>query len=139
MIRKDHLSPEARHNLMSSIRGSGTNPERQLARLLRASKIKFRRQVKSLPGKPDFLIVGRKIAIFVDGEFWHGRKYQNIRMPLSDYWVSKIEGNIRRDRRVRKDLRRMGWCVLRFWDTDIARKPMSAIDRIRRYIDKIPD
>jgi DNA mismatch endonuclease (patch repair protein) len=130
--RRDFLEPAARSALMSRIKGKGTKPELALARLLRRECIRFRRHVKTLPGRPDFVLQARKIAIFVDGGFWHGRNLEQLRPTLKPYWVQKIERNIVRDRSTRAKLRCMGWSVLRIWEEDALRQPEKCLSRIQR-------
>ncbi len=114
----DWLSPEQRSHNMASIRSSRnrTTEERLLA-LLRGARISGWRRHLPLPGKPDFAFRAQRVAIFVDGCFWHGcpRCY---RMPEDNrkYWRTKVLGNRMRDRRANKKLRADGWTVLRFWE-----------------------
>jgi DNA mismatch endonuclease (patch repair protein) len=122
---------------MSLIRGKHTVPELTMARLLRRAKIRFRRY-SGLPGTPDFRICWpdrrlTKIVVFVDGEFWHGRDWERLRMKLEGkpYWLRKIARNMDRDRRVDGILRERGYLVLRFWDRDVTRKRTQP-DVIRR-------
>jgi len=72
-------------------------------------------------GRPDFIIRKKRIVIFCDGEFWHGYKYDEKKKPPKKFWRDKIEGNMRRDQKVSRKLRREGWSVLRFWERDIHR------------------
>jgi DNA mismatch endonuclease (patch repair protein) len=98
---------------------------------MRAHGIRFKTQVLSMPGKPDIVLWGRHVAIFCDGDFWHGRHWPNLRSKLgrghnAGYWLNKIQGNIRRDRAHEKQLREAGWVVLRLWERDVMADPARA-------------
>jgi DNA mismatch endonuclease (patch repair protein) len=91
--------------------------------------------MKTLPGCPDLIVVQDRIAVFCDGDFWHGRNWSARKRKLhtgwnASYWVAKIERNRARDREVNRALRRMGWRVVRVWESDIRRNPMGAVTRI---------
>ncbi len=132
MTRRDFLAPDARSALMSSIRSKNTKAELALGRLLRRHRIRFRRYVKGLPGTPDFVLLGLKIAVFVDGGFWHGRNFDRLRPNLKPYWVDKIERNMNRDVSSRSRLRCMGWSVLKIWEEDVLTRPEKCHRRILR-------
>lgn len=103
---------------MSRIRSKNTGPERAMARLLRSNHIRFRRHMP-LPGTPDFVLKACKVAVFTDGTFWHGRDYDKLRPKLAPFWQEKITKNIKRDRKVGRKLRQMGWKVVRVWEDKI--------------------
>jgi DNA mismatch endonuclease (patch repair protein) len=91
--------------------------------------------VGDLPGKPDIVIGKAKVAIFCDGDFWHGRNLKARLRKLgtghnASYWVSKIQSNVKRDRKYKKSLQRDGWLVFRVWESDIERDPQVAADAI---------
>jgi DNA mismatch endonuclease (patch repair protein) len=114
----DWLSREQRSRNMASIRSKGNaTTERAFLRLLRNGKISGWRRHLNLPGKPDFVFRSRRLAVFIDGCFWHGcpRCY---RMPEDNrpYWKAKILSNRRRDRRQTRELRSLQWRVLRIWE-----------------------
>lgn len=99
--------------------------------MLQRSGISHRRNDRSLPGKPDFVLVERRTVVFCDGDFWHGRDWDNRRSLLArghnaDYWVRKIERNRERDRSTTMELERLGWRVLRLWASDVVRDPDAA-------------
>jgi DNA mismatch endonuclease (patch repair protein) len=114
---------------MSLIRSKNTGPERRMATILRKAGVRFRRHQK-LPGTPDFVVAGRKVAVFVDGNFFHGRNFHELKPRLSTFWADKIRNNIRRDRRVCRILRNKGWSVVRVWEDKLD----GAIPRIKRAI-----
>lgn len=114
---------------------TATNPEMVLRKSLWRIGLRPRTNVKALPGTPDLVLIRYRIAIFVDGDFWHGRCWQRRRERLArgsnaEYWIAKIESNMRRDRRVARLLRQAGWCVLRVWESDIYSDLESIITRI---------
>jgi DNA mismatch endonuclease (patch repair protein) len=84
----------------------------------------------SLPGRPDLVFLAEKLAVFVDGDFWHGYRYPTWRLRLSPYWRSKIERNRARDRRNFAELRRRGWQILRIWEHAVAKDASACADRV---------
>ena len=117
----DCFKPEKRSRIMSRIRSSGNyTTELRFLRLMREYKIAGWRRRSKLPGRPDFVFTKCKVAVFVDGDFWHGNP-RKFRVPKSnrDYWEQKILGNRKRDREVNKELKRMGWRVLRIWESSL--------------------
>ena len=112
-----------------------TRCEVQLCAELRRLQLAFRRNVRSLQGQPDIVFPERHVAVFCDGDFWHGRRWALRKKKLArgsngEYWVAKIEANIRRDRRQRAALRRSGWRVIRLWESDILRDPNEGATKI---------
>lgn len=107
-------------------RKSGTQPELLLRRLLWQRGLRYRTACAALAGRPDIVFVAARIAVFCDGDFWHGRKLaeriERLRLGHnSDYWIAKLMRNVERDRSVDAQLSAMGWTVLRFWESDIRR------------------
>ncbi len=117
---------------MSRIRGRNTGIEDRVKILLRSNKIKFEQHPKIF-GNPDFL-VGKKTLVFCDGDFWHGYQYEKKKKPKKKFWKDKIMGNIKRDRRVSKKLRREGYSVIRLWEHDIEKRPLVCLNRIVRFM-----
>lgn len=133
----DVLTPEQRHRCMKANKSRGTKPELALGKLLWSCGIRYRKQPKGVAGTPDFCIKKYKLAIFVDGEFWHGRDWDNRKERLKsnrDFWIKKIERNIRRDRAVNARLIQQGWKVFRFWETDIKKHPGVCVSQVLRYL-----
>ncbi len=126
----DIMSTETRSRLMARIRGSNTGPENILASLLAARRIAFRRHAVNLPGRPDFVFHRVRLAVFVDGDFWHGWRFPLWRHKLSEKWAAKIDATRMRDRRNHRRLRRAGWSVLRIWEHEIERSPMRSLGRV---------
>ncbi|MBF0541396.1 MAG: very short patch repair endonuclease [Nitrospirae bacterium] len=116
----DNLTPEQRRKNMQNIRSVNTKPELLIAKELRKRKIYFARNVNTILGKPDFVFRRKKVAVFIDSDFWHGHSLRCI-MPKSNlsYWEGKIERNRQRDKAVNKQLKSMGWQVIRIWEFDL--------------------
>lgn len=113
----DRLTKEQRQKNMAANKGKGTKLEIVFGKFLWNAGIRYRKNDKSVFGKPDFVIRGSKIAIFCDGEFWHGRNWdvrRNDHKSNCDFWHSKIERNIDRDKEVNAELHKQGWKVFRF-------------------------
>lgn len=113
-----------RSKIMRSIKSKNTGPERTVAKILRKHGCKYRQNVKHMPGKPDFLLCGTGTVIFVNGCFWHGHR-RHFRMPKTnvDFWRNKIETNRKRDLRVRRELRKMGFEVKTVWECELRKNP----------------
>jgi DNA mismatch endonuclease (patch repair protein) len=135
--RIDTVSPEKRSEIMRAVKGQGNkDTELVLARLLRQNEIIGWRRHRKLFGSPDFIFRGEKVAMFVDGCFWH-RCSKHCRMPKSNriYWKRKIASNKDRDRLVTRTLRKAGWRVLRIWEHELARKnEVRLLNRILRAL-----
>jgi len=124
---------------MSSIPSKDTRPEIFLGKILRKNNIRYKKHYK-IAGRPDLAIISKKIAIFVDGDFWHGhnwklRGFKNLKAELASYkkfWANKIKTNIKRDNKANKILKIAGWRVLRFWESDLKRNPDRILKKILR-------
>jgi DNA mismatch endonuclease, patch repair protein len=117
----DCFKPDKRSRIMSRIRSQGNyTTELRFLRLMRRYKIAGWRRRTKLPGRPDFVFTKYKLAVFIDGDFWHGNP-RKFRLPKSNcgYWEQKILGNRNRDRAVNKELKRLGWRVIRFWESSL--------------------
>src|SRR5687767_13897537 len=119
-----------------AVRSKDTRSELALRSALHKSGLRFRIHVKSLPGRPDIVFRAARVAVFVDGDFWHGRRWRVQRTKLlaganSNCWVSKVRSNMLRDRAHDRRLRQEGWDVLRFWETDVLRDPVGAAATVR--------
>lgn len=134
----DRLSKKARSVLMSSVRTSGTDIEQGLVRCVRVvrDRGRYHRNVKTLPGKPDIVFDKYKIAIFADGDFWHGKDFIRKHSQLTPFWRKKIKLNILRDRRDNAALRRRGYKVLRFWGSVIKKNSDKVSEKIVSLLDK---
>lgn len=136
---KDPFGHVERSEIMRAVKATGTSAETLLSNVLDEMKVGFRSQAADLPGRPDFVLDDVRLAIFVDGDFWHGRPwFERGLAPESnrDYWVAKFERNRDRDIRADRSLRRRGWSVLRIWESDLRREPsrirLLVASRVRR-------
>ena len=134
----DVLSREQRHYNMSRIRAADTKAEVLLRKALWEKGLRYRKNYASLPGKPDIVLTRQKIAIFVDGDFWHARGHQDNPgeqvATNKEFWQKKLARNVERDKEVNDELTEAGWLVLRFWESDILRDLSSCINYIENYI-----
>mgnify|MGYP002626345790 CR=1 FL=1 len=134
----DNLTPAQRHRNMQRIKSSDTKPEIMLRKALWHKGIRYRKNISSLPGKPDIVLTRQKIAIFVDGDFWHARGNKNNPggqvESNKDYWQKKLARNVERDREVNDELTEMGWLVLRFWESDVKKDLEGCIKHIEEYL-----
>jgi len=133
----DRLTKEQRYKNMSANKGKGTKLELLFGKLLWNAGVRYRKNDKTVFGKPDFVIRKMKIAIFCDGEFWHGRNWEerkNDHKSNCDFWHSKIKRNIRRDKEVNEQLKAQGWTVFRFWETEITKESDKCLNRILNYM-----
>ena len=125
---------------MSRVKGKETQIENVLGKILSAHGLKgYRRNKKGVPGTPDFCWKNKKIAIFCDSEFWHGKNWKVRKYDHKSnrkFWWSKIEQNIERDRAVNKKLRKSGWVVLRFWGKDILKDPNKCVKKVKFYLSR---
>lgn len=120
----DIFSKRKRSAVMSRVRGAGNKAtELKLIQFFRANGVTGWRRGSRLPGKPDFVFPAKKLAVFVDGCFWHGcPRHATWPKTRAAFWLAKITGNKARDRRVNRLLRGRGWVVLRIWEHELARR-----------------
>lgn len=136
-------TPEITHRIMSAVKQSDTEPELILRKALWHRGFRYRKNYKALPGKPDVVFVGKKVAVFCDGDYWHGhnwaiRGYGSLEEELSRYsefWRKKILDNIARDKKNNTLLEEMGWTVVRLWESEIRADIDSCIDRIQAALE----
>ena len=125
---------------MSAIRSSGSQIERVLAKELWSLGLRYRKNYKKAEGKPDFAFLGVKIAVFCDSSFWHGKNWGCERKKEfrvnRDFWIKKIERNIQRDLEVNDVLRKLGWKVLRFWDSVILGEPQRCALKVKKELER---
>jgi DNA mismatch endonuclease (patch repair protein) len=127
----DFLSPETRSRVMSRIRSKDTKPELALRRALWAQGLRgWRCHPKSIPGKPDLAFTRLKVAVFVDGRFWHGHPDFFTFGKSGEYWDAKIARTQERDRVVNEALAASGWSVIRFWDFEVESDLPGCADRV---------
>lgn len=131
----DRISRKARRGIMAKVRNKDTDIERQLRKLLWDNKLRYRKHYKVV-GRPDIAFPGYKIAIFCDGDFWHGKNFAREGKKYNDFWYEKILQNIKRDREVTNTLEDKGWVVLRFWKEEIKREPSSCLAAVLNAVTK---
>jgi DNA mismatch endonuclease (patch repair protein) len=132
----DILTPEQRSARMGRVRQTGTDIELRLRHALWAAGLRYRvKAAKFLPGRPDVVFVSAKVAVFVDGCFWHGCPFHGTR-PASNakFWAEKITRNQQRDRQVDEKLSAAGWRVLRLWEHEVKKDLAGCVSRIRLAI-----
>lgn len=131
----DNLTPEQRRRCMSSVRSRDTSAEVRLRSELHRLGLRFRKNARGVPGSPDVAFTRVRLAVFVDGEFWHGRHFEQWRETQSPFWQSKIARNIERDAQVDEALKALGWDVLRFWERAVRKDARPAAGAVRdRYV-----
>jgi DNA mismatch endonuclease, patch repair protein len=124
----------------AAVRSTNTRPEILLRSALWKRGLRYRINYGYLPGKPDIVFPRGRVAVFCDGDFWHGRSWVARRQRLSQghnaaYWVSKIESNMKRDKRVNASLRSSGWTVLRVWETEVLADPEAVADQVAAVVE----
>ena len=112
-----------------------TAAEVLLRKALWSQGVRYRLHVGQLPGKPDIVFPSKRIAVFIDGDFWHGRNWEELKKKLSrranaEYWIAKIEYNRSRDHAQTEALGEQGWTVLRVWETDVVRNLQEAVEAV---------
>lgn len=133
----DVLNAEQRHKCMSHIKSKNTSIEVSLRKALWEKGYRYRKNYSVLPGKPDIVLTKYKIVIFCDGELFHGKNWEILKPKLlkgnnPDFWVKKIERNMKRDDENDKKLLFMGWTVIHFWGNDI----LKNVDQCVRVIEE---
>lgn len=126
----DRLTPDQRKKNMRSIKSKDTKIEVILRKALWNKGYRYRKNYKTLPGNPDIVLTKYKIAIFCDGEFFHGKDWEVLKPRLekgknSDFWIDKISRNRKRDDEINKKLLFMGWTVIRFWGDEIKKHTVT--------------
>lgn len=125
---------------MSKVKTKKSKPETILAKALWHKGYRYRVNYKKLIGTPDIVLTKYNIAIFVDGEFWHGKDFESFKSKAHNnksYWIEKITENIAHDAEVTKHLQQEGWIVLRFWSNDVLHHVDSCVKIIEDYIFQI--
>jgi DNA mismatch endonuclease, patch repair protein len=130
----DIFTPEKRSKIMSAIKGKDTKIELMLRKALWKEGIRGYRLNVKLPGKPDIVFTKYKIAIFCDGDFWHGKDFDMWKHRLTPYWSEKIQRNIKRDERNSDLLQGQGIIVLHFWESDIITDIDHCLAKIKKYL-----
>ena len=134
----DDLTPEQRRRNMQAIRSKDTTIELRMRKALWQCGIRYRKNYKKLVGKPDIAITKYRIAVFCDSDYWHGYDWENRNQRIKsnrDYWVPKIERNMKRDREVTAALQEEGWLVLRFWEWQIRKQLDECVEEVLQSIE----
>ena len=124
---------------MRAVKATGSKIENKLGKALRKSNLRYRKHYQKLPGKPDFVLIKYKIAIFCDSHFWHGYKWKlkkDDHKSNINFWHKKIERNIERDKEVNKLLFEMNWTVIRFWEHEIKENVDKCVMRVKEAINE---
>jgi len=125
--------------IMQKIRSTNTRPELALRKALWHVGHRYRCHYKRVPGRPDIAFVGLKIAIFIDGDFWHGFDWEHRRAHIKrnrNFWIPKIERNMQRDREVNALLETAGWQVLRIWEHELKKDFGAVFYRVLRFLEE---
>lgn len=122
---------------MAAVRGKHTTPEVALRKALYAAGVRgWRCHYKRAAGRPDLAWPGRRVAVFVDGAFWHGHPSRHRPGRSGRFWDEKIARNVKRDRQVDAELRERGWAVLRLWDFEVEKETDRAVARVRDVLEE---
>ena len=135
----DVMTPEQRSHCMAAIKGKDTKPEMIVRKYLFSRGLRYRVQVRKLPGNPDIVLAKYKTVVFVNGCFWHGHEgCKYFRLPKSnvEFWKEKIERNIVRDRESTQALLNLGWRVIRVWECELRNK-VNREDRLIKIYNSI--
>jgi len=135
----DVLTKEQRRKNMQRIKGKNTSIEVKLCKALWQKGYHYRKNYKELPGSPDIVLTKYKIAIFCDGEFFHGKDWDKLKARLEkgergEYWIKKITRNMERDEEVNKQLIFRDWTVLRFWEDEIKKNTDECVKAVEEAI-----
>ena len=132
-IESGFKTNEIRSRLMSKIKGTETGSEVSFRKALWHSGIRYRKNYKFLPGKPDIFIKKYGLVIFIDGEFWHGYKWDKKKKKIKSnrkFWIPKIDRNIQRDKENKIALKKLGLRVIRFWDSEIKKDVDKCVKKV---------
>ena len=134
---------ETTSKIMRAVKSKGSKAERALAKAMWDRGLRYRKHVKGIAGTPDFAFIGPKIAVFCDGDFWHGRGWEKrgfnnleeqfSRLKSPEFWRRKIAANMERDKRVNAHLREQGWKVFRFLESDIQEGADACAELVVQY------
>jgi DNA mismatch endonuclease, patch repair protein len=136
--------PSLTSRMMSRVRHKDSKAELALRRALHAAGVRYRLHAPDVLGRPDLVVRSRRLAVFVDGDLWHGnpeevrrrgrRSLAELFPTRTDWWVAKIERTMARDREVTEALRANGWTVIRLWEHDVLRDPVGCAEQIRQAL-----
>ena len=135
----DNLTAEQRSYCMSRVKNKDTDIERLVRSELHKRGFRFRKNVRALPGSPDIVFSKIKLAVFIDGDFWHGYRFPDWEHEVSYFWKEKIRKNRERDQNNFKKLKKMDWRVLRIWQHEIKRDQEKCIIKIISHIEDLKE
>ena len=130
----DNLTRRQRSYCMSRVSTRDTDLEVLIRSKLHKHGLRFRKHVTTLPGTPDIVFPRATVAVFVDGDFWHGYRLPAWEHTLSQFWKDKLRLNRRRDRRNSRKLRAMGWHVIRLWQHDIEENADACVNTVAEAV-----
>lgn len=133
-----YTTPE-RSKIMGKIRGKNTKPELAFRKALYAAGYRYRIDYRKLIGRPDIVLKKYKTVIFIDGEYWHGRNWEERKPKIKtnrEFWVAKFERNIQRDKEVNTELNRLGYKVFRFWETEVKKELDHCLHAVIQHLKK---
>lgn len=119
---------------MSRVKNKNTSIELAVGRMAHRRGLRFRKHVADLQGCPDLVFDRARIAVFIDGDYWHGWRFSKWQKNLTAFWREKINGNRQRDARNFRKLRRQGWLVIRVWQHQVVRDTKKCVDRIEEAV-----
>lgn len=119
---------------MSHVRGKNTSVEKIVFKYLNRKGIYFQKHYKRAPGSPDIAIPKKKLCVFIDGDFWHGRRIKQTYRKLTAFWKDKILTNIKRDKRNKHKLRILGWKVMRVWESDLKKNTEKTLEKVVDFL-----
>jgi len=134
---KKKKQPISRSENMRRIKSKDTTIEILLRKELWKRGLRYRKNVKDVYGKPDIVFKGKKLAVFADSEFWHGKQLlegKDIPKTNTEFWINKIKRNIERDKEVNKKLKSEGWTILRFWEKNIRKNVLECANTIEKIL-----
>lgn len=130
----DTLTPEQRRRAMQRVKLKDGPLEVKVRSALWKRGYRFRKHLKGLPGSPDVVFTRKKVAVFIDGDFWHGYDFEKWRDKLTPFWRAKIEANRSRDERNFRSLRDMGWTVVRLWGHEVKKDLDGCLGRVQEAL-----
>ena len=133
----DNHTPEQRRKNMQAVKNRDSKIEVALRKELWRRGLRYQKNSKKVFGHPDIVFIGKKVAVFVDSEFWHGFDWENRKNDIKsrrEFWIPKIERNMQRDAEVNAALQAEGWTVLRFWGKEIKTNTVRCADIVERSV-----
>lgn len=129
----DKLTKKARSANMAAIKSKNTKPELLIFNELKKRGLRFKKHY-DISGRPDIAFPEKRVAVFINGEFWHGRKFEILESKLSEFWKNKICGNIKRDKKNYRLLKQSGWKLVKIWDKDLNKNFEKEVQKIIKAI-----